>query len=124
VCGLYHISGISDVTNDAKGRRITRIRINAKRGTIIYKDENYKIIGACMYVHKKMGPGFLESVYSEALAIELELAEVPYVTEKKLPVVYEDVLLKKYFTADFVCYDIFWNSRQLNISHKPIIPKP
>ena len=30
---------------------------------IIYKDESYKIIGACMEVHKKLGAGFLEKVY-------------------------------------------------------------
>jgi len=27
------------------------------------------------------------------------------VKEKKLPVYYEDVLLKKYFKADYICYD-------------------
>ena len=30
---------------------------------IIYKDESYKIIGACMKVHKKLGPIFLEKIY-------------------------------------------------------------
>lgn len=30
---------------------------------IIYKNESYKIIGACMEVHKTLGCGFLEAVY-------------------------------------------------------------
>ncbi|MCK4448424.1 MAG: hypothetical protein KAW56_15245 [Candidatus Marinimicrobia bacterium] len=30
---------------------------------LIYKDESYKIIGACMKVHKELGCGFLEPVY-------------------------------------------------------------
>jgi len=72
---------------------------------IIFKDESYKIIGACIDVHRKLGAGFLESVYSEALEIEFQKAEIPYEKEKKLPVYYEDVPLKKYFRADFVCYD-------------------
>ena len=50
---------------------------------IIYKDESYKIIGACMEVHKKLGAGFLEKVYCEALEIEFHKAKIPYEREKK-----------------------------------------
>lgn len=58
-----------------------------------------------MEVHKKLGTGFLESVYSEALEIEFKTAGIPYEKEKKLPVFYDDKPLNKYFRADFVCYD-------------------
>jgi len=47
-----------------------------------FKAECYLIIGACMEVHKKLGPGFLESVYAEALELELKKASVPYEREK------------------------------------------
>ncbi|MCK4297788.1 MAG: hypothetical protein KAX28_14175 [Candidatus Marinimicrobia bacterium] len=30
---------------------------------LIYKEESYKIIGACIEVHKELGCGFLEAVY-------------------------------------------------------------
>lgn len=56
-------------------------------------------------VHKKLGSGFLESVYSEALEIEFKNAGVPYEKEKKIPVFYDDKPLNKYFRADFVCYN-------------------
>ncbi|HSO89045.1 MAG TPA: GxxExxY protein [Draconibacterium sp.] len=58
-----------------------------------------------MNVHKKLGAGFLESVYSEALEIEFKTAGIPYEKEKKLPVIYDDKPLNKYFRADFVCYN-------------------
>jgi GxxExxY protein len=72
---------------------------------ILFKDESYLIIGACMEVHKKLGSGFLESVYSEALELELIKVNVPYEREKKLPVFYDNRPLKKYFRADFVCFN-------------------
>jgi GxxExxY protein len=72
---------------------------------IIYREESYKIIGACLEVHKKLGAGFLESVYSEALEMEFNKTEIPYFREKKLPVYYDDLKMKKYFIADFVCFD-------------------
>lgn len=72
---------------------------------ILFKEESYKIIGACMEVHKKLGSGFLESVYSEALAMEFARADIPYEKEKKLPVYYEDKPMNKYFRADFVCFN-------------------
>ena len=58
-----------------------------------------------MEVHRKLGPGFLESVYSEALEIEFQKVNIPYEKEKKLPVYYDDQPLHKYFRADYVCYE-------------------
>ncbi|MCL6102368.1 MAG: GxxExxY protein [Bacteroidetes bacterium] len=72
---------------------------------LLFQHESYNIVGACMTVHKKLGPGFLESVYAEALELEFKKSEIAYVKEKKLPVFYDDLKMKKYFIADFVCYD-------------------
>ncbi len=38
---------------------------------IVYPDLSYQIMGAIFEVHKKLGPGFLESVYQKALIEEL-----------------------------------------------------
>ena len=40
---------------------------------ILYKDESFKIIGACMKVHRSLGAGFLEAVYEEALEKEFKV---------------------------------------------------
>jgi GxxExxY protein len=58
-----------------------------------------------MEVHKKLGSGFLESVYSEALSLEFTKAAIPFEKEKKLQVFYEDKPMNKYFRADFVCFN-------------------
>ncbi|MCB0599211.1 MAG: GxxExxY protein [Lewinellaceae bacterium] len=72
---------------------------------LIYKEEAYKIIGACMEVYNTLGPGFLESVYQEALAIELEERGIPFVQESAIAIRYKGRELRKKFYADFLCYE-------------------
>lgn len=69
-----------------------------------YQKEMYAIIGACMEVHTILGRGFLESVYHEALCIELERRNIPFEQHKVLHVYYKDVQLKKTFEADIIAY--------------------
>jgi GxxExxY protein len=44
----------------------------------------HQVIGAAIEVHKVLGPGLLESVYEEALAIELDLRDIPYERQKPI----------------------------------------
>ena len=53
---------------------------------ILYKEESYKIIGACMKVHGALGSGFLEAVYQEALIKEFINSEIPFKSQVKLNV--------------------------------------
>ena len=72
---------------------------------ILFKEECYAIQGAIFEVYHEMGCGFLESVYQEALAIELAIEDIPFEVEKKLPVFYKGHELKKWFVVDFLCYN-------------------
>ena len=71
---------------------------------LLYKKESYNIIGACLEVHKRLGFGFLEAVYQEALSIEFELSGIPFEREKLLKIIYRDHILQKEYLADFVCH--------------------
>jgi len=73
--------------------------------TFLYKDECYRIIGACMAVHRELGHGFLEPVYQETLAIELDYQGIPFVREQELNIKYRGIELNKIYKADFVCYN-------------------
>jgi GxxExxY protein len=72
---------------------------------IIYKEESYKIMGACMKVHRTLGAGFLEAVYEEALEMEFKSQGIPYKKQVLLELHYEGIQLKKKYRADFICYD-------------------
>ncbi len=72
---------------------------------IIYKEESFNIIGACMEVHNNLGSGFLEAIYQEALEHELKWRGIPFEREKELKVKYKTIVLDKRYLADFVCYD-------------------
>ncbi|MDR0691514.1 MAG: GxxExxY protein [Prevotellaceae bacterium] len=72
---------------------------------LLYKDESYAIIGACMKVHATLGSGFLEAVYQEALSKEFRKKAIPFKEQEKLKISYEGEILNKFYKADFVCYD-------------------
>jgi GxxExxY protein len=52
-----------------------------------------RIIAAAIRVHKELGPGFLEAMYEEALAIELAAAGINFERQKLLPVFYREHLI-------------------------------
>jgi GxxExxY protein len=60
-----------------------------------------RIIGCAMKVHRQLGPGFLESVYRNALAYELRRAGLVVELEKHITVKYEHVIVGD-FLADLV----------------------
>jgi GxxExxY protein len=72
---------------------------------LLYKDECYRIQGCIFEVNRKLGSGFLESVYQEALGIELGKAKIPFEAQKILPILYDGKPLKQYYVADFVCFE-------------------
>ena len=76
-----------------------------EKDKMIYPHEAYEIIGAAMEVHNTLGQGFLESVYQEAMEIEMRKRNIPFTSQSKIQILYKDVPMEHYFVADFVCYD-------------------
>ncbi|HUZ57460.1 MAG TPA: GxxExxY protein [Hanamia sp.] len=68
---------------------------------IIYKNEIYEIVGVCMEVYNKLGYGFLEVVYKDAMEIEFMNNQVPNEREKEFKIEYKGHILKRTFNADF-----------------------
>ena len=49
-----------------------------------------EVIAAAISVHTELGPGFLESVYEQALAVEFALRGIAFVRQKSTPLFYRD----------------------------------
>lgn len=60
-----------------------------------------QIIGCAMTVHRMLGPGYLESVYQNALAHELRKGGLQVECERRLQVTYDDIVVGD-FVADML----------------------
>lgn len=70
---------------------------------IVYEEESYKIIGACMEVHKHLGrSGFSEIVIKDALQYEFKETSISFEREIEYEVKYKGIVLPHKFYADFV----------------------
>ncbi len=67
-----------------------------------YEELTDKIIAAAIEVHKALGPGFLESVYENALSIEFESCGVPYEKQWEMPIFYNNQEIGKHRLDMFV----------------------
>ncbi len=57
---------------------------------------------AALKVHKKLGPGLLESAYEECMYYELSNSGVYVEKQKPLPLIYEDVKLEIGYRVDLI----------------------
>jgi GxxExxY protein len=56
---------------------------------LAYKELTEKIIGSAIEVHKQLGPGFVESIYENALVTELRRRGIKVSQQVELPVKYK-----------------------------------
>lgn len=61
-----------------------------------------QIIGAAIKVHRRLGPGLLESAYEACLVYELEQLGLHVQRQKAVPLIYNSVKLEYGFRADLV----------------------
>lgn len=67
-----------------------------------FKALTEKVIGACIDLHRHLGPGLLESAYEECLCYELAQLGIRFERQKPLPVKYKSVNLDCGYRLDLV----------------------
>jgi GxxExxY protein len=63
------------------------------------------IIGAAIEVHRKLGPGLLESVYAKCLWHELGLRGIPFLKSVPVPIIYKDLRVENGLILDLLVGD-------------------
>ena len=67
---------------------------------MLYEDLSKKIIGAAIEVHKRLGPGMLESAYEECLCYELKLKNLNFERQVSVPIIYKEIKLECGYRMD------------------------
>lgn len=71
---------------------------------LLYKQEAYRIVGACFEVYNEKGCGFVEPVYQECLEFEFGLQAIPFLPQAELNLFYKEHPLKQKYKPDFICF--------------------
>jgi GxxExxY protein len=67
-----------------------------------FREITERVIGACIEIHRHLGPGLLESTYEECLCYELSQLGIHFERQKPLPVKYKSVNLDCGYRLDLV----------------------
>lgn len=66
-----------------------------------HSDITEKVISAAIEVHRELGPGYLESIYEQALAKEFDSRKIKYERKKEIGIFYKDEQVGKH-RLDFI----------------------
>jgi GxxExxY protein len=72
---------------------------------LLFAEEVFKLQGAIFEVYRRMGPGFLEAVYQECLALEFSVRGVPFRAKPQLELSYRGRRLRQSYSPDFICFE-------------------
>jgi GxxExxY protein len=72
---------------------------------LVYREESYKIVGACFEVYNQRGFGFTEPIYQECLEFEFRLQNIPFHAQPEIQLSYKGRRLTQHLKPDFICYE-------------------
>ena len=83
-------------------------------------DLTYKVIGCAIEVHRRLGPGLLESVYEKCFVKELELRGLHYQRQLWVPLEYKGLLIESELRLDVLAENILCVELKSNEGFLPI----
>jgi GxxExxY protein len=65
-----------------------------------------QIVDIAYHIHKALGPGLLESVYEKCFCYELDKRQISFITQKKVPIFYDDIEFSDGLRLDLLVDDL------------------
>ncbi len=65
-----------------------------------------QVVDIACKIHSKLGPGLLEGVYGKIFCYELEKRDIPFESQKKVPIIYDDVEFLDGLRLDLIIDDL------------------
>jgi GxxExxY protein len=65
-----------------------------------------QIVDIAFQIHKALGPGLLESVYEKCFCYELSKRNILFVTQKKVPIIYDNFTFEEGLRLDLLVDDL------------------
>jgi len=81
---------------------------------LLYPELSYKIVGLAMEVHSKLGPGFLEKVYENALMLLFDREGVFAQEQQAIPVHFEEQIVGNYICDILVENDVIFELKTVD----------
>jgi GxxExxY protein len=79
-----------------------------------------QVVDIAYQIHSSLGPGLLEKVYEACFCYELTKREIPFVTQKKVPVVYDGVEFKEALKLDILIDDLIIVELKAQENYNPV----
>jgi len=61
-----------------------------------------QIVDIAFQLHKSLGPGLLESIYEKCFSYELTKRKISFITQKKVPIVYDSIIFEEGLRLDLL----------------------
>jgi GxxExxY protein len=71
--------------------------MNAEKSDFKYQELTEKIIKIFYKIYNRLGYGFLEKVYENAMMIELKKEDIPALAQAPIKVIYDDEVIGEYY---------------------------
>jgi GxxExxY protein len=83
----------------------------------LFKEITGKIISCAIEVHSRLGPGLLESIYEEALAVEFDLRKIKHEKQKEIPLQYKGYEIGKHRIDFLLENEVILELKAVNTMH-------